>query len=102
MPVTSALMYARTSSSAITPVSLAYAGEPRIGRPADWNGSGHATPSNDAGPARIDVTHHGPYKVTGDVAIYDAEGHLRRQGGVCTSVAAAARATSRSATSLTV
>ena len=45
--------------------------------------SGHANPSlNDAGPARIDVTDHGPYKVTGDVAIYDAEGHLRRQGGV--------------------
>jgi CDGSH-type Zn-finger protein/truncated hemoglobin YjbI len=45
--------------------------------------SGHANPSsNDAGPARIDVTEHGPYKVTGDVAIYDAEGHLRRQGGV--------------------
>ena len=41
--------------------------------------SGHANPSlNDAGPARIDVTHHGPYKVTGDVAIYDAEGHLAR------------------------
>jgi CDGSH-type Zn-finger protein len=32
--------------------------------------------------ARIDVTQHGPYRVTGDVAIYDAEGSLVRQGGV--------------------
>jgi CDGSH-type Zn-finger protein/truncated hemoglobin YjbI len=32
--------------------------------------------------ARIEVTEHGPYKVTGDVAIYNAEGELVRQGGV--------------------
>jgi len=38
--------------------------------------------SHGAGPARIDVTEHGPYRVTGDVAIYDAEGNLLRQGGV--------------------
>jgi CDGSH-type Zn-finger protein/truncated hemoglobin YjbI len=31
---------------------------------------------------RIEVTEHGPYRVTGDVAIYDAEGELVREGGV--------------------
>jgi hypothetical protein len=38
--------------------------------------------SNGAEPARIDVTAHGPYRVTGCVATYDAEGNLRQQGGV--------------------
>jgi CDGSH-type Zn-finger protein/truncated hemoglobin YjbI len=37
---------------------------------------------NGAGSARIDVTLHGPYRVTGDVEIYDAEGKLLRQGGI--------------------
>jgi CDGSH-type Zn-finger protein/truncated hemoglobin YjbI/ferredoxin len=32
--------------------------------------------------ARIEVMEHGPYRVTGDVAIYNAQGSLVRQGGV--------------------
>jgi CDGSH-type Zn-finger protein/ferredoxin len=31
--------------------------------------------------ARIEVTEHGPYRVSGDVAIRDTEGNLLRQGG---------------------
>ena len=38
--------------------------------------------SNGAGSARIDVTEQGPYRVSGDVAIFGAEGDLLRQGGV--------------------
>ena len=37
--------------------------------------------SERIGVARIEVTHHGPYRVTGDVVIFDAEGNLLRQGG---------------------
>ena len=32
--------------------------------------------------ARIEVMKHGPYRVTGDVEIYNAEGALVRHGGV--------------------
>jgi CDGSH-type Zn-finger protein/truncated hemoglobin YjbI len=38
--------------------------------------------NTDAGPARIEVTEHGPYRVSGEVAIYDAQGELLREGGV--------------------
>ena len=31
--------------------------------------------------ARLEITSHGPYRVTGDVAIFDAEGNLLRQAG---------------------
>ena len=31
--------------------------------------------------ARLEITSHGPYRVTGDVAIFDAEGTLLRQAG---------------------
>lgn len=32
---------------------------------------------------RITVTQHGPYRVEGDVAIYDVEGNLLRSSGIC-------------------
>ncbi|MDX6281555.1 MAG: hypothetical protein QOH03_2626, partial [Kribbellaceae bacterium] len=35
----------------------------------------------DDGEPRIAVTEHGPYRVTGAVEIYDAEGNLLRNGG---------------------
>ena len=31
--------------------------------------------------ARVEITSHGPYRVTGDVVIFDAEGNLLRDGG---------------------
>ena len=34
-----------------------------------------------AAAPRIEVTEHGPYRVSGDVAIRDAEGNLLRHGG---------------------
>lgn len=34
------------------------------------------------GTPLIEVTEHGPYRVSGDVRIYDAEGRLRHSGGV--------------------
>jgi CDGSH-type Zn-finger protein/truncated hemoglobin YjbI len=37
--------------------------------------------SERTGVARIEITHRGPYRVTGDVVIFDAEGNLLRQGG---------------------
>ena len=37
--------------------------------------------SERTGAARIEVTNHGPYRVTGDVVIFDAEGNLLRHGG---------------------
>ena len=37
--------------------------------------------SERTGAARIEVTNHGPYRVTGDVVIFDAEGNLLRDGG---------------------
>ena len=37
--------------------------------------------SERTGAARIEITNHGPYRVTGDVAIFDAEGNLLRHGG---------------------
>ena len=33
------------------------------------------------GVARIEITDRGPYRVTGDVVIFDAEGNVLRQGG---------------------
>ena len=37
--------------------------------------------SERTGAARIEITNHGPYRVTGDVVIFDAEGNLLRHGG---------------------
>ena len=37
--------------------------------------------SERTGAARIEITSHGPYRVTGDVVIFDAEGNLLRHGG---------------------
>ena len=37
--------------------------------------------SERTGAARIEITNHGPYRVTGDVVIFDAEGNLLRDGG---------------------
>ena len=39
-----------------------------------------ASPEKAAAP-RIEVTEHGPYRVSGDVAIRDTEGNLLRHGG---------------------
>jgi CDGSH-type Zn-finger protein len=37
--------------------------------------------SERSGAARIEITNHGPYRVTGDVVIFDAEGTLLRRTG---------------------
>ena len=37
--------------------------------------------SEPTGAARIEITDHGPYRVRGDVVIFDAEGNLLRDGG---------------------
>jgi CDGSH-type Zn-finger protein/truncated hemoglobin YjbI len=37
--------------------------------------------SERTGGARIEITNHGPYRVSGDVVIFDAEGNLLRHGG---------------------
>jgi CDGSH-type Zn-finger protein/truncated hemoglobin YjbI len=48
----------------------------------EQRGGEHGVSSADGTAPRIEVTEHGPYKVTGDVAIYSAEGDLLRHGGV--------------------
>jgi CDGSH-type Zn-finger protein/truncated hemoglobin YjbI/ferredoxin len=37
--------------------------------------------SERTGAARVEITSHGPYRVTGDVVIFDVDGNLLRQGG---------------------
>jgi CDGSH-type Zn-finger protein len=39
--------------------------------------------TREAVAPRIFITEHGPYKVVGEVAIYDVEGRLRRRSEIC-------------------
>ena len=57
--------------------------------------------SERTGAARIEITNHGPYRVTGDVAIFDAEGNLLRQSGTWCLCRCGGSPTSRSVTSRT-
>ena len=58
--------------------------------------------SERTGAARIEITNHGPYRVTGDVVIFDAEGNLLRARWHVVSVPLRRSvATSRSVTSRT-